>query len=112
MHVGLDGEFGQGEHHACEDVDDDLGWLVYCIQIVVEEGMCLFPLFLRDSYLLANAPRVPAEDRISAQQTGEEAVVPAFLPGACGIDVPEDEHGGFVDHGECGEVSGVLARGF
>lgn len=25
VHVGLDGEFGEGEHHACEHVDDDLG---------------------------------------------------------------------------------------
>lgn len=25
MHVGLDGEFGEGEHHTREDVDDDLG---------------------------------------------------------------------------------------
>lgn len=65
-----------------------------------------------DSYLLANAPWLPAEDRIPAQQTSKEAVVPAFLPGACGIDVPEDKHGGFVNDGECGEVPSVLARGF
>lgn len=61
---------------------------------------------------MANAPRLPAEDRIPAQQTGKEAVVPAFLPGPCGIDVPEDQHGGLVDHGECGEVPGVLACSF
>lgn len=31
MHVGLDGEFGEGEHHACKDVDNDLVLsLVFC----------------------------------------------------------------------------------
>lgn len=55
---------------------------------------------------------MPAEDCIPAQQTGEEAVVPAFLSGACGVDASENEHGGFVDHGEGGEVPGVLACGF
>jgi hypothetical protein len=24
VHVGLDGEFAEGQHHASEDVDDDL----------------------------------------------------------------------------------------
>ena len=26
VHIGLDGEFGEGEHNASEDIDDNLGW--------------------------------------------------------------------------------------
>lgn len=64
------------------------------------------------SYLLANASTLSAEDGIPAQQTCEEAVIPAFLPAAAGVDVPEKDHGCFIDHRECGKVSSVLARCF
>jgi hypothetical protein len=62
------------------------------------------------SYLLADTSRLSAEDRIPSQQARKEAIVPAFLPGAGGVDVPENDHGRLVDHGECGEVPSVLAR--
>ena len=51
-----------------------------------------------------------AEDRVPTDKAGEEGVVVAFF--ASGRGVPEEQHGGFVDQGEEGEVAGVLAGGF
>lgn len=60
-------------------------------------------------YLLANTSRASAKDCIPTQQARKEAVISALLPGCCGVDVAEDDHGGLVDHRECGEVPSMLA---
>lgn len=123
VHARLDGEFAERQHRARENVDDNLvlvsiatgtGFDFVAAKTMRIHCLALFSQSIPsgDSYLLANAPRLPAEDCIPAQQTGKEAVVSAFLPGACGIDAPEEDHGGFIDDGERGEIPSVLARCF
>lgn len=51
-----------------------------------------------------------AEDRVTAEQAGEEGVVVALF--ACGGGVAEEEHGSLVDEGEEAKVTSVLPCGF
>lgn len=46
----------------------------------------------RVTYLLANASRLSAEDRISTQQPGKEAIVAALFADAGGVKVSQDDH--------------------
>lgn len=78
------GQFRQSKHRTREDVDDNL---------------------LVDATLNA-----AAEDEVAAHQPREECVPGRFFAG--GRREAEEEHDGFVDSGEGGEVARVLACGF
>lgn len=81
---GLHGQLRQRQHHAREDVYDDL-------------------LGHRVVYRAS-------EDGVAAEQAGKERVVVALF--AVGRGVSEEQHGALVDEGEEAEVARVLARGF
>lgn len=58
-----------------------------------------------DNLLVDGPLSTASEDRVSTEQACEEGIVWSFF---ALIGVAEDEHGGFVDCGVEGEVSGVL----
>ncbi|EAQ89248.1 hypothetical protein CHGG_05867 [Chaetomium globosum CBS 148.51] len=106
--AGLHGQPRQRQHHAREDVDDDL---------------------LVDAGDFARARRPAPEDDVPAEEAGEEAVVGAWMGGEdvsfgvwegivggvlaffawCRDVVLEEQAGEFVDGGEPGQVAGVHA---
>lgn len=58
MHVRFDGEFGEGEGHAGEDVDDDLPSLAFFSDLCYTGWV---------KYLLGDACLVPAKNSVSSQ---------------------------------------------
>lgn len=65
---------------------------------------------IHDNLLVDTTLDSPAEDKMPAYQPGEECVSGRFLAG--GRRYSEEEHDGFVDGGESGEVARVLPCGF
>ena len=76
----------QRQHHSGKNIDDDL--------------------------LVHAALATAAEDGVAAQQAGQEGVVAAFAGFRGEVFVVQEEHAGFVEEGEGGEVAGVSASGF
>lgn len=66
---------------------------------------------VQNTYLLANTARLSSENCIPAQQACKETIISSLFPGATWY-IPENNHRGFVDDGECGEVPRMLAGGF
>lgn len=66
---------------------------------------------VQNTYLLANTARLSSENCIPAQQACKETIISSLLPGTTWY-IPENDHRGLVDDGECGEVPRVLAGCF
>lgn len=66
---------------------------------------------VQNTYLLANTARLSSENRIPAQQACKETIISSLFSGAT-WDIPENDHRGLVNDGECGEVPRVLAGCF
>lgn len=93
MHVRLDREFGEGQHHPRKDVDDNL---YPSIRVSGQVNDAKDPR----AYLLTDAPTVAAEDDIAAEQSRNECVIrPFFIPSR--IQVFHGNHGAFVYNSEC-----------